>query len=330
MSLVALHAIAICSTEFLFKAYDTNGTGTLTRDKLYEYFVSSLHMNVAMASRNGSGGGISGSGGSGANDSGRTGLGDCARGGGDGTAPPATRPSSRDSTLSSRPRGGIKAPSFRSTKTNAGIPGSGFSSDAAAILRDFSDRVFRAVDAEGKGVISLSEAIRYVEMHEEISDVASIFGRCMVSDSDADPTSILAKSGKLHDGADPVSQQQQQLSSPAATGRRRSLGNPPLHQHQQRGIPQPVVATPFRSSVSSHAGAQADGSVGAASVGILKRSDSSAPGQLARSASSRTLATIQAGLRNRPASGGSSAGRPGSAGGGPVAGVTPRRSGSIR
>jgi hypothetical protein len=61
------------------------------------------------------------------------------------------------------------------------LPPHDLSDDAADILRDFSGRVFKAVDVSNSGLISLAEALAYVHKHGELDDVASIFGRCMVS-----------------------------------------------------------------------------------------------------------------------------------------------------
>ena len=60
-----------------------------------------------------------------------------------------------------------------------------------AILRDFTGRFFRELDAEGVGSVTLPQVLDYVARHDEIADVSSVFGRAMVLGSRSDTGALL-------------------------------------------------------------------------------------------------------------------------------------------
>ncbi len=100
--------------EFIFKSYDTEGTGNISEENLHEFFLSSLHQEKDKLSK-----------------------------------------------------------------------------EAAAILKDFSTRVFKSLDVEGKGTVKLQDAISQLKNLQHADDVSAVFGRSMVLGSQADPLTLV-------------------------------------------------------------------------------------------------------------------------------------------
>jgi Ca2+-binding EF-hand superfamily protein len=141
-------------TEFMFKSYDKLGTGMLTPDNLYEFFVSSLHLARAP-----------------------------------GEAPPhassstvLTGATSSSSSILHHHHGHAHPPTTFDGHMSA---------PQRAILRDFSDRLFRSLDKDGDGSVVLDEVMAALEAGPFRDDIATVFGRSMVLGENADPASIL-------------------------------------------------------------------------------------------------------------------------------------------
>jgi len=92
---------------------------------------------------------------------------------------------------------------------------SALTAEAEAILRDFSGRFFRELDAAGAGSVTLPQVQQYVAAHDEIADVGSVFGRAMVLGMRGD-TGTLLREAEARQKAKEAATEAKRLSTAAA------------------------------------------------------------------------------------------------------------------